>query len=270
MKRILLIAVDATVRENTAEILELAGYRVLKAEDGRPGVELAKREHPDLIICDIMMPQLDGFGVLHMVGRDPRTSDIPFIFLSARTEGADIRRGMDLGADDYLTKPYEDGALLSAIEGRLARSERIRRTFEGITDVDRFMGEARGMEALSALGDNKRVKRVRKKDMLFHEGDELDLVPMIISGAVRTFRVNSDGKFFVTGLLGPGDLVCYLGLLQGGRALENAEVIEDGDVSMIRGEDLLALLHKDRDVGMRFIKMLAKDVADREHRLLQL
>ncbi|MBL8011915.1 MAG: response regulator, partial [Flavobacteriales bacterium] len=118
MKTILLIEDDSDVRENTAEILELANYRVLKAENGRRGVEMARKEQPDLVLCDIMMPELDGYGVLHLLGRDPATAEVPFIFLTAKAERSEVRKGMELGADDYLTKPFDESELLNAIEGR--------------------------------------------------------------------------------------------------------------------------------------------------------
>lgn len=116
MKRILLVEDNETVRENTAEILELANYEVLTAENGRSGVEKAQKNEIDLIICDIMMPELDGYGVLHILNKNPATASIPFIFLTAKTERADYRRGMNLGADDYLTKPFDDLELLDAVE----------------------------------------------------------------------------------------------------------------------------------------------------------
>src|SRR5690606_38830885 len=121
MKKILFIEDDTVVRENTAELLELSDYEVVTAANGRSGVQLAKKELPDLIICDIMMPELDGYGVLQALAEDPKTQQIPFIFLFAKTEHKDISKGMDLGADDYLTKPFEEDELISAIESRLAK-----------------------------------------------------------------------------------------------------------------------------------------------------
>ncbi|MFZ0491270.1 MAG: response regulator, partial [Salegentibacter sp.] len=118
MKKILLIEDDVTVRENTAELLELSNYEVITASNGRLGVEKAKLNPPDIIVCDIMMPEMDGYGVLQELAKDEETDNIPFIFLSAKTEHKDIRKGMDLGADDYLTKPFEEEDLLSAIESR--------------------------------------------------------------------------------------------------------------------------------------------------------
>ena len=107
MKKILLIEDDVVLRENTAELLELSNYDVIAASNGKIGVELAKTSLPNIIICDIMMPELDGYGVLEALAKNKKTKHIPFIFLSAKTERKDVRKGMDLGADDYITKPFE-------------------------------------------------------------------------------------------------------------------------------------------------------------------
>ncbi|MFT5673433.1 MAG: DNA-binding response OmpR family regulator, partial [Polaribacter sp.] len=108
MIKILIIEDNQDVRENTAEILELANYEVYTAEDGEKGVALAKLIQPDVIICDIMMPELNGYDVLLHLNKDKKTAGIPFIFLTAKTERTDVRKGMNLGADDYLTKPFEE------------------------------------------------------------------------------------------------------------------------------------------------------------------
>lgn len=271
MKTILLIEDDADMRENTAEILELAKYRVFKAENGRRGVDLAKKEHPDLVLCDIMMPELDGYGVLHLLGRDPATAEIPFIFLSAKAERSDIRRGMDMGADDYLTKPFEESELLNAVEGRLKRSGAFQKGFEkNMLGLDKFMEQARGLESLKDLSRDRKHRTFAKKEALFFEGDDLRNVFMIERGKVRTYKVNHDGKELVTGLHGPGDFLGYMIVLEGGRAHENAETLEETEVVVIPREDVLALLFRDRDVSIRFIKMLSREVKEKEERLLDL
>ena len=122
-KTILVIDDNKDIRENTAEILELAGYKTSTAENGKKGVEAAIKEKPDLIVCDIMMPELDGYGVLHLLRKNADTQNIPFIFLTAKTERSDFRKGMEMGADDYVTKPFDDIELLNAIEVRLKKSE---------------------------------------------------------------------------------------------------------------------------------------------------
>jgi CheY-like chemotaxis protein len=121
MKKILLIEDNDDIRENTAEILALAQYDVITAINGKECLELALKEKPDLIVCDIMMPILDGYGVLHLLSKNEETSSIPFIFLTAKADQIDFRKGMEMGVDDYVTKPFDDIQLLNAIEVRLKK-----------------------------------------------------------------------------------------------------------------------------------------------------
>src|SRR5678816_4656694 len=122
-KTILVIDDNTDIRENTSEILELAGYKTFTSENGKKGVETALKEKPDVIVCDIMMPELDGYGVLHLLRKNQETQNIPFIFLTAKTERSDFRKGMEMGADDYVTKPFDDIELLNAVEVRLKKLE---------------------------------------------------------------------------------------------------------------------------------------------------
>ena len=104
MEKILIIEDNENIRENTAEILDMTNYKVFSAENGKIGVEVALQENPDLILCDIMMPVLDGYSVLHMLRKNGSTRNTPFIFLTAKSEHDDFRKGMELGADDYIMK----------------------------------------------------------------------------------------------------------------------------------------------------------------------
>jgi len=122
MKKVLVIEDEPEMRRNLTTVLRLEKYQSLAAETGRAGVELAKKERPDLILCDVMMPELDGYGVIAALRADPATVTIPFIFLTAKGEKPDIRAGMNLGADDYLTKPVAKADLLGAIRSRLDRA----------------------------------------------------------------------------------------------------------------------------------------------------
>jgi len=122
MEKILVIEDEPEMRPNLTTILRLERFNPLAPPNGRAGVELAKREMPDLILCDVMMPELDGYGVIAALRADPETVAIPFIFLTAKGEKPDIRAGMNLGADDYLTKPVAKPDLLAAIRSRLARA----------------------------------------------------------------------------------------------------------------------------------------------------
>jgi len=124
MKRILVIEDEPEMRRNITTLLHFQGYEPIAAENGRLGVDVARRVKPDLILCDVMMPELDGYGVLKALQADPSLASLPFIFLTAKGEKDDLRSGMDMGADDYLTKPVANADLVRAIEARLLRSER--------------------------------------------------------------------------------------------------------------------------------------------------
>jgi DNA-binding NarL/FixJ family response regulator len=123
MKKILVIEDEPEMRRNITALLRYHDYESISAADGSQGVEVARREKPDLILCDVMMPEMDGYGVLQALQTDALLARIPFIFLTAKGEKDDLRSGMDLGADDYLTKPVANAELVRAIEARLRRSE---------------------------------------------------------------------------------------------------------------------------------------------------
>ncbi|MCC6723093.1 MAG: response regulator, partial [Saprospiraceae bacterium] len=215
MKKILVIEDNLEVRENLQEILEISGYQVLAAEDGTVGVELATSEHPDLILCDVMMPKLDGFGVLNILSHRPDTSDIPFVFLTAKTEKEDFRRGMNLGADDYVTKPFYKDELLAVVETRLKKSERLKkfnRTDEGLTS---FINEAKGYEELKKLSVDKRLKEYKKRDILFEEGDTPRYLYFISKGQVKIYKTNDIGKEYIINIRNAGEFIGYTALIKG-------------------------------------------------------
>ena len=146
MKKILVIEDEPEMRRNLTTVLRLEQFRALPAENGRIGVELAKKEKPDLILCDVMMPELDGYGVIAALRADPETAAIPFIFLTAKGEKPDIRAGMNLGADDYLTKPVAKHDLLQAIRSRLERA-----TQQAVPEFNPNFGSAKPLEEVLGL-----------------------------------------------------------------------------------------------------------------------
>lgn len=271
MKKILLIEDNADVRENTSEILSLANYEVLVAENGRIGIEMAQREKPDLIICDIMMPELDGYGVLHILSKNEQTAAIPFIFLTAKTEKTDIRKGMNLGADDYLTKPFDDTDLLNAIEARFRKSAMQQKQYEVSAEgLDSFIRDARSVLNIKDLGKDRKVKTLKKKSEIYNEGDMPLYVYFIKSGHVKTFKSHPDGKELIINLYGANDFFGFEPILENGNYTESAVAMQETELISIPRHDFLLMIQSHPDVSKSFIHLLCQKVADRERQLLNL
>ncbi|MGZ3956232.1 MAG: response regulator, partial [Flavisolibacter sp.] len=194
-KKILVIDDNTDIRENTAEILELAGYKTFTAENGKRGVELAVKEKPSVIVCDIMMPELDGYGVLHLLRKNADTQHIPFIFLTAKTERSDFRKGMEMGADDYITKPFEDIELLNAVEIRLRKSEILDQKYtptqQGLTQ---FLKDVKSTGLVQELSEKYDIENYDKKQVLYQEGRRPRFLYYLIRGKVKAYRAHEDGK----------------------------------------------------------------------------
>jgi CRP-like cAMP-binding protein/CheY-like chemotaxis protein len=271
MKKILLIEDNPDVRENTSEILTLANYEVITAENGKIGVDLAQKHIPDLIICDIMMPELDGYGVLHILGKKPETASIPFIFLTAKTEKADIRKGMVLGADDYLTKPFDDTDLLNAIEARLNKIEIIRKQYSSdAAGLDELIHDVQKAFNLKDLCKDKKVKSFKKKMGIYMEGELPNAMYYLQSGSIKTFRTNADGKELIMSLYKPGDFFGFEAILENDNYGESAVVLEDSEVTVIPRHDFVTLINSHPEITRTFISMLCKKIAEKESQLLNL
>ena len=271
MKKILLIEDNVEVRENTAEILTLADYDVTTAKNGKEGAELAQKLLPDLIVCDIMMPELDGYGVLHILSKKPETARIPFIFLTAKAEKADMRKGMALGADDYLTKPFDDTDLLNAIETRLRKSALQQKNYASTAEgFDQFIRDARQVLNLSDLCKENKVKVYKKKSEIFSEGDTPAYVYFIKSGNIKTFKSHPDGKELITNLYKENDFFGYEPLLENCPFGDTAITLEDSELVMIPKSDFITLLNSQPVVTASFISLLCKKVSEKEGQLLHL
>lgn len=271
MKKILIIEDHDDIRENLAEILDLAGYETFTAENGKIGVEMAEKVRPDLILCDVMMPVLDGFGTLSILHKKQATADIPFVFLTAKSEKADFRYGMNLGADDYITKPFESNELLQVVEMRLAKSEKIKQaTASNGNDLTLFINENKGQEALKNLIIDRESRNFVKKSAIYTEGAVPRFLYFIEKGKVKISKTNDDGKELIISLLGEKDFFGFMPILRGSNQTDEATALEDCTIVTIPKEDFLHLLHANRDVSVSFIKMLAGNVVAQEEQLLHL
>lgn len=271
MKKILLIEDNDEIRENTAEILELSNYEVFTAENGKSGVESAVENKPDLIVSDIMMPVLDGYGVLMTLQRNPETQNIPFIFLTAKAERSDFRKGMELGADDYITKPFEGSELLNAIERRLKKAELLKRELQpGMQGFDQLMSAVSGKEALKSLTEDRNINKYRKKQQIYAEGNRPTRLYYIEKGKVKVFKTNDYGKELVVGLYNEGEFLGYIPLIEGTSYRETAEALEDCELAIIPREDFEQLMNNNPEIAQKFIKLLARNISEKENQLLGL
>lgn len=269
--RIQIIEDNDDIRESIIEILELANYEVISANNGKTGIELASQHLPDLILCDIMMPELDGYGVLYVLGKNPQTSNIPFIFLTAKAERIDMRKGMEMGADDYLTKPFDDMELLNAVESRLNKREKQEAFYsKSLENFSGLIGNASGIQELNKAIAQRKVRTIKKKQVIYYEGDSISGIYLVVKGKVKTFKLTPDGRELMVGIYTDDQYFGIPSLLLKEPHAETAEAMEDTTICMLPKELMEDLLSKYPDVGRQFIKVLSNNLLEREQQLLEL
>ena len=266
MKKILLIEDDVTVRENTAELLELSNYEVVTAPDGKKGVDKAKEEIPDIIVCDIMMPELDGYDVLTRLSEDSETKGIPFIFLSAKTEHKDVRRGMDLGADDYLTKPFEEEDLLSAIESRLAKVEILQ-----AQKRDNDNGETvQNLSAFREMMRNREQISFKAGENIYEEGKSSLHFYMVERGVVKAHKYDSRGKEMITELYKEGDFFGNLSFNKNSAYGEYATALEDSVLYVVSKDELREILKSNSNISMELLQEMGDHLMGVKEQLMEI
>ena len=271
MRKILLIEDDITLRENTAELLELTDYyEVIMAENGKIGIEKALSELPDLIVCDIMMPEVDGYGVLEILSKNPKTQFTPFIFLSAKTERSDVRKGMNLGADDYITKPFTEEELISAIESRLAKSSILKEQKTIIEEIP-DENELRDLNDLkNFFDDNGTVFSFQGEEKVYEEGDNSNYIYLVTKGGVKCSKLNEQGKVLTTSLYKEDDLFGYTSFSQNIPYQETAVAMEATELVGIHKSELISVLHKNHKVVLDLVDLLADNLKDIKEQLLDM
>lgn len=271
MKKILLIEDNDDIRNNTAEILELSNYQVILAENGKIGIEKALEETPDLIICDIMMPVLDGYGVLHAIHKNETVKNTPFIFLTAKTDRNDVRKGMELGADDFITKPFSGTELLNAVDGRLKKMDLLKEDLSpDIKGLQYLMQASGGKDILHSLTEDRNINKYKKQQMIYSEGNHPNRLYYVLKGKVKVYKTNEDGKELVTDLFCPGDFLGYVALLEETVYKDTAQAMEETELAVIPKEDFDELIDNSKEVTHKFIRLLAKNISEKENHLLGL
>lgn len=270
MKKILFIEDDTVVRENTAELLELANYSVITAPNGKIGISKAKEHLPDVIICDIMMPELNGYGVLQILNKEETTKHIPFIFLSAKIERRDIRKGMNLGADDYITKPFDESELFSAIESRLAKVAIIKENIveeenSSISEVPRTLNQLKNY-----FVNTFESHFFNPGEIIFREGDNSNFIYLIAEGVVKTYKIEEQGKELMTGLYKENDFFGITSFSHNIPYQESATAIEKVKIYRLSKIELIKILQNNPEVTLELIDYLTDNVSEIKEHLLEM
>ncbi len=274
MKTVLIIEDDTALRENTAELLELNSYKVITAPNGKLGIDKAKQEKPDIIVCDIMMPVVDGYGVLESLAGDSSVNQIPFIFLSAKTEHKEIRKGMDLGADDYLTKPFEEGELLSAIESRLAKASILSRIMKEQPHEEVNEEDENNLRNLNELknffDDNGIISTYRKGETIYKIGDHSNNIFLILKGVVKSHKMDESGKELTTALHKADDFLGFTSFDENIPYQESSTAVGDVELAAISKMELKEVLGKSNNVSLELMNVLTDNLSEVKEQLLQM
>lgn len=261
MKKVLVIEDNDDIREGTVEVLELAGYQAISAKNGKIGVELALNSSPDIILCDIMMPELDGYGVLYLLSKNPKTASIPFIFMTAKAERADMRKGMEMGADDYLTKPFDDLELFNAIESRLKKK----------TQAVGFKAAPKDLQSIFAeLKQKGKSRTYANKQVIYVENDEPNYLYFIKSGQVKTYKRFKDGRELSSNIYKDGEFFGYESLCCGVPYADNAATLADTELIIIPKADFMDALFNHQEMATAFIELLSGNIRFKEEQMLKL
>ena len=269
MKKILLIEDDKIMRENISELLDLSGYKTETAQDGKEGIEKAKVFLPDLIVCDIMMPEYDGYSVLHFLRKEKKTASIPFIFLTAKSERADMRKGMNMGADDFLTKPFQDIELLNAVEGRLKKHESLQKELNKKGEKDyEYTDITNKPFSMDYFLEKYGSQEYKAKELLYRIRENAHYLYMVVEGRVKTYKLNEDGKELTSGVFKESEFFGYKPLLEDRIYMEFAETMEQSKICKIPKTAFLSLVYKNKAVANKFIKLISKNLSEKEEEIL--
>ncbi|HET8837774.1 MAG TPA: response regulator [Flavobacteriaceae bacterium] len=267
MRKVLFIEDDNVLRENTSELLELADYEVITAANGKIGVDLAKKTHPDIVVCDIMMPEMDGYEVLRQLSEKPATQNIPFIFLSAKTEHKDIRKGMNLGADDYLTKPFEEEELIGAIESRLAKVAILKNMESAPKEEEQKINSLNDLRDFMKSFD---LQTYKSGENVYEEGKQNNQFFLVEHGVVKGHRMDETGKELITSIYKDEDFFGNASFNKASVYEETATAMEETKVYAVPKEELREVMMKNSRITLDYIDALGDNLEGAKEQLLEM
>jgi CheY-like chemotaxis protein len=266
MKKILLIEDDEDFRASTVDILSLSNYEVQSCKNGKEGVQKSLSWKPDLIICDIILPHLDGYGVLRALRNSDYLKDVLIICISGHQEIEHYRKCMEFGADDFLLKPFSPTELLKAIETRFDRhaihSEHL--TTQSSTGREKYD------DILVKVLEGRPVVPGRKGSPMFEAGQTPRFVCYVISGMIRTIRFDYSGKELTTGIYTKGQFVGLSEALTGAPFMDSAIVLLNAELVLLPIVDFLQFASREPVFLSALVNQLASDLLSGNRLLLNL
>ncbi|NBX11684.1 MAG: response regulator [Chitinophagaceae bacterium] len=267
-QKILLIASEPSIRASISEILELADYNLVQAADGKSGVEMATQECPDIIITELTLSGLDGFGVLHLLQTKPWFGHTVFIVLCSSCDKHELRKAMEMGADDIIIKPIEGTELLSCLETRIRKRElgglwkKKEEQLYSTAETERELHEY--------LVKDRNVDRYNKKQLIVKEGERPTRLYYLINGKARAYKTHPDGKDLVIELYGPGDYLGFVEIINGTNHDETVEAIDYTELALIPRKDFEDLISQNTLASRKFMEKIALRNSRLHKRLLWL
>lgn len=268
MKTILYIEDDPVLRENTKEMLEFFNFKVLTATNGKMGVDLALKYAPDIILCDIVMPVWDGYKVLEVLKEKKVINHTPFIFVSANTDRNDVREGMNLGADDYLIKPFEENDLIYTIKSRLAK-------YSILKENRAVLGQKPQNETVNNLAElkdyielNGESFEFKRKGIIYREAENANYIYLLQEGIVKNFKMDEYGKELITGLHKKGDLLGFYSFGTSSLYAETSTALEDGKAFRILSQEFRNLLKLNPGLTIELADLISENLTTLRKHLL--
>ncbi len=262
-KHILVIEDEPVLRENISELLMMAGYIVVQADGAENGMKIINQQFPDLIICDIMLTGTNGFSLLHLLKKHPETSLIPFIFMTAKSGRDIMRKGMELGADDFLFKPFENIQLLKAVEMRLLKLQQNEHNLLAVHDTKTLTTVVRRM-----LENSSEISR-SKNEVLYRPDQIPTGVYYMEKGSIKTYLINRKGKIYTTGIAGVGQFVGYRAIIENRGYDQFAEAMTDCVLKKISLDKFKKEIN-DPATASVFLNILSNGLTKKNHELLEM
>lgn len=267
--RILVVEDDELIANPLAQALQEQHYAVDIAYDGEAGWDFVEAFAYDLIVLDVMLPKLDGISLCRRVRSHGIHS--PIILLTAQDSSTNKVVGLDAGADDYITKPFEDIELLNAIEVRLKKIQFLGHHYAmSPSGISQFLKDVKDTGSFGQLAEQYSIETYSKKQPLYHEGKRPRYLYYLVRGKVKAFKIHEDGKEYITDILSDGDFIGYHALINDSNYADSTLILEEAEIMQIPREDFLQMIYKDIQVAAKFIHIITQNIKEKEERLISL